>query len=81
MGAHNNLPPVHSCAQSPCRERIMCPLSPALCLWCVYCVSIPSRGMGATRMVDSNAGRSTRDADHSSEIIVETTGQSAPHFP
>ena len=33
----------------PCGERIMYPLALTLCPWCVYCASIPSRGMGAIR--------------------------------
>ena len=48
-GAHKNLPHVLSNAQFSCGERIMPPPHPpAVGPWCVHCVSIPSRGMGAT---------------------------------
>ena len=45
-GAHNNLLPVHSHAQSSLRQAHHVPPH-LLCPQCVYCVSIPSHGMGA----------------------------------
>ena len=33
----------------PCGKHIMCPHPHPLCPWCVYCVSVPLRGMGAIR--------------------------------
>ena len=38
----------------------MCPPNPHLCLLCGYCVSIPSHGMGATRVVWSYGWKCAR---------------------